>query len=146
MIQSRPCRVMQGESEKDMEGFYKVSESGGTFVTGIFYNPETKEERHEVLRDYDYSDGSRDNDELYYMQINKKVRWQWLHAKGVIQTGDTVKVVKGRKVPIGTVAKVTDKKPFYDRYRRWQADYLYLDNGMKTNCNNCILIEEQAAG
>lgn len=121
------------------EGFYKVEQSGDSFIIGIFYNPDTKEECHEILRDYDYFDCSRDNDELYYMEIDKDVRRQWLHNKGVILIDDTVEVIKGRKVPIGTIAKVTDKKPYKDRYGRTQAIYLYFDNGMRTNENNCRL-------
>ena len=54
-----------------MDGFFKVAENGGTYVTGVFYNPTTGEVKHELLRDYDYADGSRDNDELYYMPIDE---------------------------------------------------------------------------
>lgn len=121
-------------------GFYKISHNSGCFVTGDFYNPETKELITEKLRDYDYSDCSRDNDELYYMEVNKEARRQYFRDNGVIQEDDTVKVIKGRKVPIGTIAKVKEVKPVYDRYRRWVADYVYLDNGMRTNVNNCMLI------
>jgi len=124
------------------EGFYKVDQSGGCFITAIFYNPETKETISECVRDYDYADCSRDNDELYYMKINEEVRKQYLHDNGVILVGDTVKVVKGRKVPIGTIAKITDKKPYKDRYGRTQAMYVYFDNGMRTNENNCVLVAQ----
>lgn len=120
--------------------FYKVSEEGGTFVTGTFYNPVTGEEKHEVLRDYDYSDGSRDNDELYYMPIDEEVRRVWLHTRGIILTGDMIEVIKGRTIPHGTTARVIDKKPFRDRYGRTQAIYIYLDNGKKINIDNCKLI------
>ena len=120
--------------------FYKVSESGGTFVTGIFYNPVTNEEKHEVLRDYDYADCSRDNDELYYMPINDEAKYLWLHNKGVIQINDTIEVIKGRTIPHGTIAKVIDKKPYKDRYGRIQAIYIYLDNGKKINEDNCRLL------
>lgn len=122
------------------EGFYKVAQKGSTYIMAIFYNPDTKEEFTKCVRDYDYADCSRDNDKLYYMQIDERVKNIWLHDNGVILKGDTVQVIKGRKVPIGTVAKVTDKRPYRDRYGRTQAMYLYLDNGMKTNENNCILV------
>ena len=122
------------------DGFYKVAESGGTYVTGLFFNPVTKEVRSEVLRDYDYSDGSRDNDDLYYMEINESVRVEYQHHIGIILAGDVVEVIKGRKVPIGTVATVVEIKPFKDQYGRHQADYAYLSNGMKTNVNNCKLV------
>ena len=123
------------------EGFYKVSHEGGSFVTGTFYNPTTKESISVVLRDYDYADCSRDNDSLYNAQINEAVRCQWLHDNGVIVKGDTVEVYKGRKVPVGTIGTVVDIKPFYDRYGRWQADYVYFADGVRTNINNCRLVD-----
>ena len=123
------------------KGFYKVAEDNGGVCVAAFYNPDTEEFFDKIVWDID--DIRLDNDketQIYrFMPINKKVRYLWLHRAGVIQEGDTVKVVKGRKVPIGTIATVKEIKPFYDRYRRWQADYLYLDNGMKTNINNCVL-------
>ena len=61
----------------------------------------------------------------------------WKKHNGVIQTGDRVMVVSGRKVPIGTVAKVESIRPMNDRYGRWVVDYVYLDNGMRTNITNC---------
>ena len=123
------------------KGFYKVAESNGGVCVGTFYNPDTKEVFTKITWDIDrpYINDDEEIEILRYLPIDKKMRWQWLHEKGVIQEGDQIKVVKGRKVPIGTVATVKEIKPFYDRYRRWQADYLYLDNGMKTNINNCVL-------
>jgi len=119
--------------------FYKVNESNGCVCVGTFYNPDTEESFTKITWDID--DIRLDQDEeiqIYsYMPINKDVRW--LHRAGVIQEGDQIKVIKGRKVPIGTIATVKEIKPFYDKYKRWQADYLYLDNGMKTNINNCVL-------
>lgn len=122
------------------DGFYKVAQEGATFVLVTLFNPETCEERHEVARDYDFFDRSRDNDELYYLEINKDIERIWRHRNGEILINDTVFVIKGRKVPVGTVAKVIDKKPYKDRYGRLQAIYLYLDNGQKTNIDNCILV------
>lgn len=124
----------------NLNGFYKVDQTGGTYIVATFFNPETKEEKTCCVRDYDYADCSRDNDDLYYMPINEDMKIEWLHYRGVILPGDVIQVVKGRKVPIGTVAKVADKRPYKDRYGRIQAIYLYLDNGMKTNENNCVLV------
>ena len=46
--------------------WYKVSPNdGGTFITADFFNPITGEEKNLCIRDYDYADCSRDNDELY---------------------------------------------------------------------------------
>lgn len=55
-------------------GFYKVAQTGGTYVVATFYNPETGDMKSKCVRDYDYSDCSRDDDELYYMEINEDVR------------------------------------------------------------------------
>ena len=122
--------------------YYKVSHEGNSFITGYFYNPITKEGKRIVLRDYDYEDCNRDNDELYYMPINEEVRTIWLHDNGIIQTGDTVKVVKGRKVPIGTIAKVVSLTKYKDRYGRFQCIYANLDNGQRTNVYNCELLNK----
>lgn len=120
--------------------FYKVEQSGGTFVTGTFFNPVTKEEKREVLRDYDYADCSRDNDELYFLPIDKEVQKVWMHHHGQIVAGDTVEVVKGRKLPIGYKGIVKEIKPFRDKYGRTQCHYAYFTDGSKTNIDNCKLI------
>lgn len=125
---------------ENLNGFYKVAQDGGTYVVATFYNPVTNETFTKCVRDYDYADCSRDNDELYYMDINNEARTKWLHSKGVILIGDMVEVIKGRKVPVGTVARVTDKKPYKDRYGRTQTIYLYFDNGMRTSEDNCKLL------
>lgn len=123
------------------EGFFKVDQRGGSYVVAIFYNPTTDESFTKCVRDYDYSDGSRDDDELYYMPIDEEVRHIYLRRLGIISIGDTVKVVKGRKVPIGTIAVVVGLKDWKDRYGRVQTTYVLLDNGMKTNEDNCIIVE-----
>ena len=120
--------------------FYKVAQSGGSFVVATFFDPETKEVETKVARDYDYADCSRDNDEIYYMPINEEVKKLWYRHNGVITVGDTVKVVKGRKVPVGTVATVTDIRDWKDQYGRVQTRYAYLDNGQRTSVSNCELI------
>ena len=121
------------------EGFFKVNQSGGSYVVATLYNPTTGEETTKCVRDYDYDDCSRDCDELYYMPIDNDVRRLWLHSHGVIMAGDTIKVVKGRKVKVGTVATVKEIKPITDRYGRWVADYAYLADGQRTNVTNCVL-------
>lgn len=121
------------------EGFKKVAQSGGSYVVATFYNVLTGETKTACVRDYDYSDCSRDNDELYNMPIDEEVRRLWLHSQGHILEGDTVEVVKGRKVKIGTVGKVTGKRDIKDRYGRLVAVYVILDTGESTNVANCIL-------
>ncbi len=121
-------------------GFFKVSHEGGSLVTANFYNPETKETIHKVVRDYDYSDCSRDDDELYNMPINEEIKKIWLHDRGIIQVGDRVKVVKGRTLPHGSVLTVRAKYDYKDQYKRYVATYLYFEEGGKINENNVELI------
>lgn len=127
---------------ENYKGFYKVAENNGGVCVGTFWNPETKECFTKITWDIDrpYVNDDEDVEILRYLPINKEMRRLWKHEAGIVQTEDTIKVVKGRKVPIGTIARVVEIRPFYDKYHRWQADYVYLDNGMKTNVNNCILI------
>lgn len=119
--------------------FRKVAQKGGTYVVATFVDTNTWEVKTECVRDYDYSDGSRDNDDLYFMPIDEEAKWMWLHHNGVIQVGDEVEVVKGKKVPIGTVGKATKVYDVYDKYKRWVAKYVAMDNGYKTNVDNCKL-------
>ena len=121
--------------------FYKVRQTGGTYVVAYFFNPVTKEAFSECVRDYDYSDGSRDNDELYDMPINEEAAHLWRRHNGVISVGDTVEVVKGRKVPVGTVGTVVSMFDYRDRYGRTVTRYAVLDNGQKTSVSNCKIID-----
>lgn len=121
-------------------GFRKVSQNGYCFISAVFFNPKTGEEFSTCVRDYDYSDCSRDNDELYYMPIDEEAKRKWLHGKGFILKGDTVEVVKGKKVPIGTVGKVLDVYEVNDRYRRVVAWYVHIDGGHRTNVENCKVV------
>lgn len=123
--------------------FYKVSHEGGTFVTGGFFNPVTKEYKSEVLRDYDYADCSRDNDELYYMEIDEEARKAWQHHRGIILVGDKAKVVKGRTIEHGFIGTVKDIRKYTDRYGRFIANYAYFTDGRKINVANCELVMEE---
>lgn len=126
--------------------FYKVGMSGGTFVTALFFNPVTGETETKVARDYDYSDGSRDNDEIYYMPIDEKAAAAYrIHCNknggGFIVPGDVVKVYKGRKIPVGTVARVVKVYDYCDCYRRPVATYAVFEDGRKTSIYNCHIVE-----
>ena len=123
-----------------MNGYFKVDQKGASFIVATFFNPDTGDTITETVRDYDYDDRRNDNDELYYMPIDQNARIQWLHHNGQIVVNDTIEVFKGRKVKVGTVARVTAIKPVYDRYGRWVADYAHLDNGQRTNVTNCKLV------
>lgn len=132
---------MKNNNNPIMEGFKKVAETGGTYVVATFFNPETKETLTKCVRDYDNSDGSRDDDELYSMPIDEQTRRAYLHHLGNILVGDKVRVIKGRKLKLGTVAHVRECKQVKDRYGRWVADYVVLDTGESTNAENCEVIE-----
>lgn len=127
--------------KKELEGFKKVAQEGGIFIVATFFNPETGETKTQCVRDYDYADCSRDDDELYYMPIDEQAKRQWEHKQGKILEGDTVKVVKGRKVKVGTVSVVKRTRKVNDRYGRWVADYLIFENGEQTNVENCEVIQ-----
>jgi hypothetical protein len=123
-------------------GFYKVNEDNGGVCIGTFYNPATKESFTKITWDIDNIRLEDDDyiQTLRYLPLNKDARKEWLYNNGIIQEGDKVEVVKGRKVPLGIKATVTMIKPYYDCHHRWQCDYVYLDNGMKTNINNCKIV------
>ena len=120
-------------------GYFKISQGGGSYVTARFFNPVTGDEFSKCVRDYDY-DCSRDDDELYYMPINEEAVKAWKRKHMIISKGDSVMVVKGRKIPVGTVATVDYEKPYYDKYGRFVCTYLYFTDGRRTNIDNCMLI------
>ena len=125
--------------------FYKVGESGGGYVVALFYNPITNETKTTCVRDYDYADGSRDNDELYYMPVHEEAAEayrRYLNSKdgGHIKVGDTVEVFRGRKIPRGTVAKVVKVYDWKDCYGRAQTRYAVFEDGRKTSVYNCKIL------
>ena len=121
------------------KGFYKIGQTGGSYVVASFYNPETKELKTKCVRDYEYADCSRDDDELYYMPINEEVKRIYAHDNGRILVGDKARVVNGRTLEHGFVGTVKAIKPYKDRYGRWLADYIYFEEGGKINIDNCEL-------
>ena len=120
--------------------FRKVGQTGVSYVVATFVDTDTWETKSLCVRDYDYSDCSRDKDDLYYMPIDEKAAELWRKHCGVIAKGDTVKVVKGRKVAHGTIGTVVNVYDWKDRYGRVQATYAVLEDGQKTNVNNCIIV------
>ena len=124
------------------EGFYKVNESGFSLTIATFFNPVTGETFTERVWDMDDDRLLCDSEkqEMRNMPINHEMRREWLHRAGTILEGDTAKVVKGGKLPIGKTGKVAKIKPFYDKYKRWCCDYLYFEDGSRTNVTNCILV------
>lgn len=129
---------------ENYNGFYKVAENNGGVCVGTFFNPDTMEHFSKITWDID-NDRLLYDDEiqaLRFLPVNEDIRKIWMHHNGQILIGDIVEVVKGRKIPIGYIGAVENIKPFYDRYHRWQADYIYFADGKKTNYNNCKLIKE----
>lgn len=125
--------------------FYKVNMSGGSYVVAYFYNPVTHETDSKLARDYDYSDCSRDNDEVYNMPINEEAAdhyRKYLNSLegGHIQVGDVVEVVKGRKIPHGTIGKVVNVYDWRDSYGRIQTTYAVFEDGRKTSVSNCKIV------
>lgn len=124
------------------KGYYKVLQEGGNYVIATFYNPNTKETITKCVRDYDYSDCSRDDDELYFMEINKDIQRIYYHDKGMILEGDKARVIKGRTLKHGYIGTVQKIKEYKDKYGRWLADYIYFEDGKKINIKNCELVME----
>ena len=138
-------RVITREEIKADSNWRKIRQEGGSYIVAYFFNIKTLEVESFSVRDYDYSDCSRDDDDLYYMDIDQDALKAFYRSRGIIQEGDRVMIVKGRKFPAGTVKTVRKIYPLKDRYNRWIADYLYFDDGTKCDMKNCILIMETGA-
>lgn len=129
--------------------FYKVNQEGGSYVVGLFVNPITWETKRETLRDYDYDDGRNDNDELYYMPIDEEVKEAYRKHLALTSgddggwfaaPGDVVEVFKGRKIPVGTVAKVARLWEYKNSYGRLLTRYAVFEDGRKTSVDNIRVI------
>lgn len=125
--------------------FYKVNETGGTYVVALLYNPVTHETKTECVRDYDYADCRNDNDELYYAPIHEEASEhyrKYLNSLylGNLKAGDVVEVVKGRKIPHGTIAKVRRVYDWRDCYGRVKNTYAEFEDGRRTSEWNCRIV------
>lgn len=121
--------------------YYKVAHNGMCFVTGLLFNPVTKETKRVKLADFD-DDRIGVCSEWYYAPIDEEIRKLYYRHIGVILVGDVVEVYKGRKVPIGTISKVVRIYDWRDAYGRTQTTYVVFEDGRKTNIDNCRLIAE----
>lgn len=136
----------------NLEGFYRVKTGLGGLRYDTFFNPETRETKQVCIADYDdfrndkYDLGDLPLAERAFPEVHAafiaEIRRRG-HLNGGIYEGDLIEVFKGRKVPIGTVARVVKFSEWKDRYGRTQTTYAHLDNGMKTNIANCRWIEEK---
>ena len=128
------------ENLKIENGWRKIKQNGGSFVTALLYNIMTGEEENITVRDYDYEDCRNDCDYWYNASIDEEALKAYNRKHGIIQAGERVMVVSGRKIPRGYVGTVERVYPVYDRFHRWVADYCRFADGQKTNVNNCVLI------
>lgn len=125
-------------------GFYKVGTSGGSLKTADFFNPFTGESFSATISDKEDARMEDDPlcDVLSKIPENEDAKWAYNRSNGIVQKGDTVRVVKGRTLEHGTEAKVREIYPMKDRYGRYVADYAYLDNGEKINVTNVSIVED----
>lgn len=156
---------------KDTQYFktFKISEPldyyhQGTVTYGFFYNPNTKEtaciwetdwDREglddftnevvnsiyggdfpiEVLEDYNKQcEIALQNENLK----RRKIRWE----QGICSIGDTVEIVKGRKLPIGEIKVIKEITPWRDQYGRTQNWYAVFTDNTRTSISNCKLISQ----
>ena len=137
----------------------------GRVTYGIFYNPDTKD-----IGAYCETDWDREGLDDFYnrtvssisvcdcpvevgMDYNKQceiaIAEENLRRKaerfkqGIISEGDTIEIIKGRKLPIGAQKVVQEFRPWTDCYGRVQTIYAVFTDGTKTNVNNCKLIAQK---
>ena len=122
------------------DGWRKVNQKGGSYVVATLYNVKTGEDASLCVRDYDYSDGSRDCEEWYQASIDEAAKTAYFRKHGIIYPGASVVVVKGRKIPLGTVAVVESLRAVTDRFGRWVADYAVFKDGKQTKVENLALV------
>ena len=131
--------------EKIKQGYYKVNEYGYSYVTAIFFNPITKEHYSRAVYDYDDDRVRIYAGEHYDAPIDENVRKIWLHFNGVIQVGDLVNIVKGRKFK-GEQKRVIRQFTYKidGMYGRSYGDveYLVFEDGTKVAHHNCELVQE----
>lgn len=114
-----------------ISGFYKVNEiTYSDYTQGIFFNPKTKEEFGMIL----------DGVSIFSLEpINDYVRSIWNKEREIV-LGDTVKVVRGKKIPVNTVGTVTRIYPIYNKYNNKVCDYIEIDGIFSTNRDNLRLV------
>lgn len=130
-----------------LQGFFKVAEDYSYSLKHVvMFNPITGEEKNILVDDteygymerYDFNFSPQEIEYLRYdLEVNEIVKNLWLDSKNIIHVGSKVKVIKGRKIPIGTEAVVKSMYDYKDRYGRYVATYLIFENGQKTSILNC---------
>jgi len=133
------------------DGFFKVRsgcECRGAYIIETFYNPVKNEIREQLVHNLDDYELNRHYEVLYNMpyctdmQVNAyyiKEDRRIKHSNGVLLAGDIAKIVKGRKLPIGSLKKFAEIQKWRDRFGRVQTYYAVFTDGTRTNIDNCIL-------
>lgn len=140
--------------DSSLDGFYKIGDdASGSLVRVHLFNPSTGESMSLVVEDYEYQylDGPfigatldlMTEQEMYDLRcspIDEWARREWCKYENHVEEGCTVEVVKGRKVPIGTVGEVVAIEGIYDNYGRQVGTRAVLDDGQKTSVDNLVVI------
>lgn len=123
------------------DGWRKITpDSGGSYVTTTLFNVNTGEVESICVRDYDYSDGSRDCDEWYYAPVDEEAYLAYCKKFGIVAVGLKAMVVKGRKIEKGYVGEVVKMRKVNDKFGRFLANYVVFADGKSTNVANCVLV------
>ena len=126
--------------------FYKVGQSGSSFVTATLFNPITKEEKRVKVYDGDYYDQEYAgcDIEAYHMPFNKEARIEYLHYNGYAFVGDFVKIVSGRKM-LGEIKKIVREWVYTQPCsygRDWGKTYYFVfEDGTKVQQKHCKYYE-----
>lgn len=98
---------------------------------------------------YDISEGDRIHllTEEPFFDGSEEIEREWEDRKyrkdleaGHVREGMIVRVVKGRKVKVGTEGKVVRISEWRDRYGRLRTIYVHLEDGQRTSIDNVIPI------
>ena len=134
---------MVKEMENNINGFYKVSTRGYSYVTATFYNPTTNEEFVKTIWNYDDERVEREARDYYLLpelDDNNPIKIKWFHKNGIILEGDKVIIKRGRKMK-NEIKVVKSKYTFVvaGTYGHGDVDYLRFTDGTKCTEQNCDL-------
>lgn len=132
------------------DGFFKMEPNTNSYSlsTAIFYNPNTDIVQSRIVMDSDDDRNYELYKEIYNMPYCKdeqviayyeKAQRKLKHKIGMFMVGDLVKIVKGRKLPIGDIKQIKSFYDWQDRFGRVQARYVIFTDDTKTNKENCSL-------
>ena len=140
--------------DASLDGFFKIGDDvSGSLVSVILFNPSTCETKSIIVEDFEYQylDGPfmagtlaiMDENEMYALRvapIDEWARCEWRKHENHVEAGCIVEVVRGRKVPIGTVGEVVAVEGVYDRYGRQVGTRAVLADGQKTSVGNLVVV------